>query len=793
MLVPISWLKEFVSFNLSAEEVAEKFTSIGFEVENIIYQNKLHNNVIVGEIVEFTKHPNADKLTVCKINIGDKIIQVITNIKICGGEIVAVALDGAILSQNFKIKAGDLRGVLSEGMLCGLKEISLSGEDVDHQLPNDIIRFKSKKLVGTNVFDALGYNDIILDISITANRGDCNSIYRLARELAVVLRKPVKKLDLSFNTKQSKLILNVENYNKEICPRYMASIVDNIKIKKSPKKIMKRLRAVGISPINNIVDLTNYILYELGQPMHAFDYDKIQEHKIVVRNAQNKEKVVLLNDNEYELSNNDIVISDANQPIALAGIMGGSNSCINETTERIVLESANFPRDLIRKTSKKLNVRSDSSARFEKSLDYTLQEIALKRMLHYISKFSYGDITNQIFDVKENFKKYHDLTFKINDLEKILGISINVKELDKILSLLEFKITKKEELYKVKISEERNDINTVNDIAEEYVRFVGYNNIKSTLFKYAEQTVGGKDAKEKFIDKIKNILISFSLHEILTYSFISTDFSDKLLLSHNDPQNDVIKLMNPLSEAVACMRPSLIYSVLNTVSYNLSHSNRDFGIFEIAKTYYKNPEFNEGSDLPTEESKLVCALVDKDIHDLTQILKMFCDGLRLNMHLEQNTRPYLHPGRTGQIIINNEVVGEIGEVHPQVSDQFNLNAKVSIFELSVDKIFKLSTSNFKLKTYSKFPIIERDLAVVINEDVPAWKILNVLSDLKISELIEYELFDEYKGDNIEAGKKSIAMHFNIQGIDKNLVDNEIDEIIKRIMNKLEEKFGAVIR
>ena len=793
MLVPISWLKEFVSFNLSAEEVAEKFTSIGFEVENIIYQNKLHNNVVVGEVVEFSKHPNADKLTVCKINIGNKIIQVITNVKIVGGEIVAVALDGAVLSQNFKIKAGDLRGVLSEGMLCGLKEISLSTDDVDNQLADDIIRFKSKELIGDNVFDALGYNDTILDISITANRGDCNSVYRLAHELAVVLRKPVKEIDLTFNTKRSGLLLDVENSNKEICPRYMANIVENVKIKKSSKKIIRRLRAVGISPINNIVDLTNYILFELGQPMHAFDYDNIQEHKIVVRNAQNKEKVVLLNNIEYELSDSDIVISDANRPIALAGIMGGTNSCINESTERIVFESANFPRDLIRKTSKRLNVRSESSARFEKSLDYSLQEIALKRMLHYISKFGYGDISNKMFDIKKEFKKYHDVTFKINEIEKILGISINVKDLDKILSLLGFQLTKKEDLYKVKISEERSDINTTNDIAEEYVRFVGYDNIQSTLFKHAEQTVGGKDAKEKFIEKIKSILTSLLLHEILTYSFISTDFADKLLMGKNDPQRDVIKLMNPLSEAVAYMRPSLVYSALNTVSYNLSHSNNNFGIFEIAKTYSKNSEFNKGFNLPTEESKLVCALVDSDIHDLSQILRTLCEGLRLNMHLEQSTRSYLHPGRTGQIIINNEIIGEIGEVHPQVLEQFNISSKVSLFELSVDKIFKLSTSNFKLKTYSKFPIIERDLAVVINEDVPAWEILNVLSNLKIPELLEYELFDEYKGGNIEAGKKSIAMHFNIQGIEKNLVDNEIDEIIKRIMAKLEEKFGAVIR
>lgn len=236
MLVPISWLKEFVSFNLSAEEVAEKFTSIGFEVENIIYQNKLHNNVVVGEVVEFSKHPNADKLTVCKINIGNKNIQVITNVKIFGGEIVAVALDGAVLSQNFKIKSGDLRGVLSEGMLCGLKEISLSTDDVDNQLADDIIRFKSKELIGDNVFDALGYNDTILDISITANRGDCNSIYRLARELAVVLRKPVKEIDLTFNTKRSGLLLDVENSNKEICPRYMANIVENVKLKSHLKK-----------------------------------------------------------------------------------------------------------------------------------------------------------------------------------------------------------------------------------------------------------------------------------------------------------------------------------------------------------------------------------------------------------------------------------------------------------------------------------------------------------------------------------------------------------------------------
>ena len=795
MLVPISWLKEFVSFNLTPEDVAEKFTSTGFEVEDIIYQNQKHNNVVVGKIVAFEKHPNADKLTVCKIKVGKETIQVVTNVSIVGGEIVAVALDGAILSQNFKIKAGELRGVLSQGMLCGLNELSLTEQDVDGQKQDDIIRFKDDKLVGMNAFDALGYNDVILDISITANRGDCNSIYRLARELSVMLNKPVKELDISYKTKSGKNKIEVEVENQNLCPRYMASIVENVKIKPSPKKIVKRLRAVGLNSINNIVDLTNYVLIELGQPTHAFDYDTISSKKIVVKTMNNPKKVLALNELEYELNENDIAITDGENPIAIAGIMGGKDTSTTADSKNIVFESANFARDLVRKTSKKLNLRSDSSSRFEKGIDLSLQEIALKRILHYIDKLGYGEVQSKISDVKIAYKKERKITFKLEQIEKILGCSVDAKRFEKIFTLLGVNVEQDNGTYKLTVKEERTDLENINDMAEEYVRFVGYDNIPSTLFQNATQTLGGKDEKDKFIDKIKSAICSMAMNEILTYSFIPANFGEKLLLEKKNKWNDTISIMNPLSSEVSEMRTTLIYSMLSTVGYNHTHSNQDFALFEIAKTYTKNKGFIANEELPTEELKLVCAMSQegKNVRDLGEVVYTLGKITGISVHFEESKHSFLHPGRTGNIVANGKKIGCIGEVHPKVLENFEIQNRVCVFELSVDTLYEMRDSQMHLRTYSKFPVVERDLAVVLDSSIVAWKIESELSKMEVQDLIGFRLFDEYQGTGIEENMKSIAIHFYFQGKDKTLVDKEIDERMKNILDFLEEKFGAKLR
>ena len=795
MLVPISWLKEFVSFNLTPAEIAEKFTSIGFEVEDIIYQNQKHNNVVVGKIVGFEKHPNADKLTVCKIKIGKETIQVVTNVTIQGNEIVAVALDGAVLSQNIKIKAGELRGVLSQGMLCGLNELSLTEYDVDGQKTDDIIKFKDEKLVGMNAFDALGYDDVILDISITANRGDCNSIYRLARELSVMLNKPIKELDISYKTKSGKNKIQIEVENQQLCPRYMACIVENIKVKQSPKKIVRRLRAVGLNAINNIVDLTNYVLIELGQPTHAFDYDSIESKKIVVKAMSGLNEVTALNGLEYEIEENDIAITDGEKAIAIAGIMGGNTTATTEDSKNIIFESANFARDYVRKTSKKLNLRSDSSSRFEKGIDLSLQEIALKRILHYVDKFGYGDIQAKIYDVKTNFKKEKNINFKLEQIEKILGCPVDAKKFEKIFTLLGVNIAKENDIYKLTVKEERSDLENINDIAEEYVRFVGYDNIPSTLFENAIQTMGGKDEKDKFVDKIKSVMCNMSMNEILTYSFIPSNFGEKLLLEKKNKWNDTISIMNPLSSEVSEMRSTLIYSMLSVVGFNHTHSNQDFALFEIAKIYTKNNDFIANEGLPTEELKLVVAISQeyKNIRDLGEVVYTLAKIMGISVHFEEKTYSFLHPGRSGEIIANGKKIGFIGEVHPKVLSNFEIQDRVCIFELSIDEIFKMRDAQIHLRTYSKFPVVERDLAVVLDSNITAWQIESEFNKLELEELIDFRLFDEYQGIGIEENKKSIAIHFYFQGKDKTLVDTEIDERMKKILEFLEEKFGAKLR
>ena len=468
MLAPISWLKDYVDINVSPEVLAKKLVAIGFEVEEIIYQEKSASKVVVGKIVEVEKHPNADRLRVTQIDIGGGKIQVVTNVPVVGGETIAVALDGAVLADGHQIVKGQLRGVTSEGMLCGLDEIGATVDDVVGQSKDDIICFPEGTTLGVDALKALGFDDVILDVGVTANRPDCNSIYKLAKEVAVALKTTCREPEIAYETVEGNVkdFVSVDVKNNALCPRYMASAVKNVKVCPSEYKIRQRLHAVGIRPINNIVDITNYVLTEIGQPMHAFDLRDLGGNAIVVRNAKNGEEIVTLDGKKNILNENMFVIADANRPVAVAGVMGGENSGVKDDTTTIVFESAKFARDSVRKTSRALALRSDSSARFEKGIDFASQEYGIKRALTLIAQGGYGEIVGGIIDEKVDYATTRDITFTTKQIEKIVGCKVPKKTLIAILERLGITCDDNVKSLTAHVKEDREDVFGFNDIAE---------------------------------------------------------------------------------------------------------------------------------------------------------------------------------------------------------------------------------------------------------------------------------------------------------------------------------------
>ena len=799
MLVPISWLKDYVDINVSIPTLAKKLVGIGFEVEDIIYQEKQATNVVVGKIVKVDKHPNADRLRVTQIDIGGKTIQVVTNVPVEGGETIAVALDGAHLADGHDIKKGELRGVLSEGMLCGLEEVGVTVDDVQNQKAGDILRFEEGTALGQNALKALGYDDIILDVSVTANRPDCNSIYKMAKEVAVALntdcREPV--IDYKVCSCGAKVtdMVNVDVQNQDLCPRYMAAGVKNIKIFPSSQKIKSRLRAVGIRPINNIVDITNYVLIEIGQPMHSFDKRELEGNRIVVRNAKENEVIVTLDGKENKLNESMLVICDSDRPVAVAGIMGGANSGIQDDTNEVVFEAAKFARDNIRRTSRALNLRSDSSSRFEKGIDFASQEYGIKRALTLVYQSGSGDIVDGLIDVKVDYQSLREIPFTTKKISEILGCKVPKNALVSILARLGIEVREDGKQLVALVKEDREDIVGVNDIAEEFIRVYGYSHIKPTLFEYAGLAEGTLPDKNKFVNVIKDTLKACGLMESVTYSFTSPKFAALLNLDENDTARNAIKLKNPLGEALSVMRTTLAHSMIETLVYNVTHFNKSARLFEIANVYL--PKSLPLEELPLEESRLCIGEYGDgaDYFELKGAIEQVFRALHIDVKYARANKPFLHPGRSAEIFVGDKCVGYLGELHPDVQKNYGVdNTRIYVAEISVDGIFnKNSLEKSKCKPFGKFPNIERDLAVVVDDGVLAQDIVDAVKGAKIKFLQGVNVFDEYKSEQIGKNKKSVAMSFTFSSLERTLTDDEIAAEMAKILSALKRKVGAKIR
>ena len=795
MLAPVSWLKDYVDINVTPEELAARLVAIGFEVEGIEYQAKKASLVKTCRIVSVEKHPAADRLRVAQVDIGGSTIQVVTNVPVESGELTAVALDGAKLADGTVIKKGALRGVTSEGMLCGAEEIGFSAADIEGQTEGDILRFPEGTPLGIDAAVALGLDDVVLDVSVTANRPDCNSIYKLAKEIAVALGTECREPEIGYETAGADVseAVSVEVKNPALCPRYMAACVRDVKIFPSPVRMRRRLRAVGIRPINNIVDITNYVLIEIGQPMHAFDLRYLSGGKIVVRNAEEGEHIVTLDGKDNTMNSSMLAICDAEKPVAVAGIMGGEFSGIQPDTSTIIFESAKFARDSVRRTSRALNLRSDSSARFEKGIDLASQEYGLRRALTLVYETGSGVIGEGVIDVSAAQAKVRDIEFTTAKIGRILGCTVPKKKLTDILFKLGIPVEEKSGKLVAHVPDARSDIEGVNDIAEEFIRVYGYSHVKPTLFAHSGLTRGGVPADIAFRNRVKEELAALGLNECITYSFTSPTFAEKLRIPADSPLRNWVELVNPLGEALSVMRTVLTHSMLEVLAYNAAHFNRSAALFEIAKTYH--PKSLPLTELPEEREKLVIGMygADADYFALKGVLEGLFAALHVKAGYSRSALPFLHPGRGADITVKGKNVGYLGEIHPDVAEEYGADVRLYAAELDLDALAPECGGTVQFAEFSKYPPVERDLAVVVAEDIPAGELVKAVENAGAAHLSGAEVFDVYRGAQVGEGMKSVAMNFAFASVERTLTDDEIAAEMALILAALETAFGAKIR
>ncbi|NLL55960.1 MAG: phenylalanine--tRNA ligase subunit beta [Clostridiales bacterium] len=785
MKVPLSWLKEFVDIEISIQELADKLVSCGFEIEEIIYMRDNIKNVVVGKILTLEPHTNSNHLSICKVDVGESVIQIVTganNVKV--GDLVPVALDNAVLIDGTVIKTGELRGVVSQGMLCSGQELDLTEDDFAGAGVNGILILSKNAKIGQDINDIIGNTEVVLDVDVTANRPDCNSILGIAREVAAVTGKELKLPEMTYrvNNESVHYYVTVENKAFDLCPRYMAAAVKNVIQMTSPKIIRDRLKAVGVRPINNLVDITNYVLFELGQPMHAFDIENLSGRKIVIRRASG-EKIVALDGKEYKLDNSDLAICDSEKPIAIAGVMGGEYSSICDTTTTVILESARFARDSVRHTSRKLNLKSDSSQRFEKGIDYISQELGMKRALALFDKYGWGEVVSGCIDeIKESYED-RVITYNYQEINKIIGKEIPKEAIIDILNALTLITTSDGNILKTCVPNYREDIVGVNDITEEVIRIYGYDIVEANIY---SNTKGGMTPEQMRMEKLKDIMVGKGAFEIISYSFIPPKAFDMLNVEENSDLRKAISLSNPLGVDFSIMRTTLSYSMIKTIAYNLARNNKECRLFELAKIYL--PKSLPLTELPVEKYNLSIGVFGEkeDYYTLKAIIDDIMLIFGIEVSYERKSLSYLHTGRSASILANGKEIGVLGEIHPDVLDNFDIDKKIYIAELDAEYVAQKGIDIKPYKAVSRYQGMERDLALIVPIDMAVSQLLSQIKSGATSILDNLEVFDVYQGKQIGAGKKSVAIKLFFQEYTRTLTDNEVNLEIENILSKLKE-------
>ena len=805
MKASVEWLREYSDIDVSCEELGDILTMTGSKVEEIDPKGNDIKNVVVGKILEIKKHPNADKLVVTKVDIGNETLQIVTGAKnIKENDIVPIAKDGAELPGGKKIVKSPLRGIDSCGMMCSVGELGLDVKDYPNQIEDGIMILPKsyEKDLGKDIVDVLNLREEVIDFEITPNRPDCLSIEGLGRETAASLGKtfknPRKNLEeLKIEDKNEIEGLKVDITAPDLCYRYIARVVKNVKIGPSPEWMVRRLKACGVRSINNIVDITNYVMLELGQPMHAFDINSIEGKHITVRRAKNGEKITTLDEVERTLDENDLVIADEKKSVAIAGVMGGLNSEIEETTKTVVFESAMFYGGNVRKTAKKVGLRTESSSRFEKGLSSENTLRAINRAVELVELLGAGEPVDGKIDVYPTKQKINKIKLDVDRINNLLGTNISKQEMIDILAKVDIKVENDFAIAPYF----RMDLEFVADIAEEIARFYGYDKLDTTLIK-AATTLGVRTKEQKIEKKIEDVLVNNGLSEIYTYGFVGEKDLEKSKIRKELIEN-AITITNPLSDEYKLMRPTTIPSMMQILALNNNRKNQNVKLFDISRNYRNvNGEVEKG-EVPLQENILTIGMYgdDVDFYTLKGLIENVLEVSNVNSYdIQKETQnESYHPGRCANIKVGIDVIATIGEVYPEVLMNYDINKKCYLAEVNITKIVKYSKQNKKYHEVPKFPAVERDIAIIVDENIEVGEIEKTIIR-KARKLLkgkksleELKLFDIYRDEKIGENKRSVAYSLVFRDLSKSLSDDEINPVMEEITKELENKFNAELR
>jgi phenylalanyl-tRNA synthetase beta chain len=786
MKVPYKWLLEYVDLgNKDIKEVGDAMTLSGSKVEEVIEFGKEIDKVVTGKITKAERHPDADKLQICKVDIGSEVIQIVTgaaNIK--EGDIIPAALHGSSLPGGVKIKKGKLRGIESNGMMCSEVELGLSPEG------SGIMILPEDTPLGVDIKQILGLQGGVIDFEITSNRADCFGVYGIAREAAATFGTKLKELETSFKEQADDINHYVSvSVSDDLCRRYIARMVKNVKIGPSPDWMQQYLLDSGVRPINNMVDITNYVMLELGQPLHAFDYRYLDGKKINVRRANDEEKFTTLDGVERTLDSSMLVIADGVKAVGIAGVMGGENSEVKDDTEVIVFEAANFNGPNVRITSKKLGLRTDASSKFEKDLDPNLAEIAIKRACHLVELIGAGEVVSGAIDIYPDQVEPYSIEVSTEWINKFLGLEIEVSLMKEILTNLGMKV-EGDEILKIEVPTFRQDVRIKEDIAEEIVRIYGYNKLPSEKM-HGETVEAIWTDEQKLIRTVKGAMVANGLYEAMTYSFLSPKVFDSIKLPEDSELRNTVTILNPLGEDFSVMRTTAIPNILDSLGRNNARDNKQVALFEIARNYLKT----EG-DLPEEKDMLVIGMFGNvDFYSLKGVVENLLSvlGVDKSEFAKEAENPTFHPGKTAKLLVRKKNAGVLGEIHPDVAENYGIEDRVYVAEIDLKVLFGASKLDRKYKTLPKFPAVTRDIAMLISDEVTVADIENIIRKSG-KELIEnVKLFDVYKGKQIPEGQKSVAYSLSYRAENRTLKDEEVNKVHDNIVKALGDKLGAQLR
>jgi phenylalanyl-tRNA synthetase beta chain len=793
MKVPFKWLKDYVDIDISPKELSDRLTLSGSKVEEVITSGDEIENVVTGKILKIEPHPDAEKLVICQLDIATgEDLQIVTganNMK--EGDIVPAALQGSSLPNGLKIKKGKLRGVPSNGMMCSEEELGIAGDEPVQGL----MILPQNTPIGRDIKEVLGLDNSVIDFEITSNRPDCLSVLGIARETAATLGVSYRIPDTSFKAASSDNIsdsLKVEIKDTQLCRRYMARGVKNINIEPSPAWMQERLLQAGVRPINNIVDITNFVMIELGQPMHAFDRREISSNAIVVERAQEGEKFTTLDEVERTLNNDVLNIKNGDTTIGLAGIMGGLDSEVKDDTKEIVFESANFDGTNIRVSAKTLGIRTEASGKFEKDLDPNLVQLAMDRACSLIALLKAGEVMQGTIDIYPQPLGAKTLEISAAWMNKFLGTDISIDKMKEYLNRLELLTTINGDNLEIKIPTFRSDINIKEDVAEEVARIFGYNNIPTTVMNSISLN-GGKNKKQKLEDKIIDALTGCGLSQAISYSFVSPKVFDKILVPQNSALRKVVAIKNPLGEDFSIMRTTSIPSMMEALARNYSRSNAEAALFEIGKIYIPN---ENPAKLPEEKNIITIGMYGKaDYYDLKGIVENVIDtlGITTAAFQRESGNETFHPGKTSVVYSKKDYIGILGEVHPDVNDNYGIDESCYVAVLDLDVLVKLSDMDKKYKPLPKYPAVTRDMAILVDDSILVQQIEDVIRRQGSSMVESIVLFDVYKGNQVPEGKKSVAYSLAYRLEHKTLTDVEVNKVHDKILRSLEHQLGAQLR